>query len=71
MFQIDFLATQVRPEVQQILAEFAGVFDDWEIAEWFAAPNLWLADAPPAEMLCRDPEAVVGAARADRFIAVG
>ena len=71
VYQIDLAAGAPFPAVQTILAELSGVFSPVEISEWFISPNLWLADRPPAELIAIDSRAVVGAARADRFIAVG
>ncbi len=70
-FQFDFRAASLRPAVGQVVREFDSVFSEWECVEWFATPNLWLADSAPADMALRDPGAVIGAARADRYIAVG
>ena len=70
-FQFDFGAASVRTPASQVLSEFESVFDDWESAQWFATPNLWLGGRPPAEMVLDDPQAVLGAARADRYIAIG
>ena len=70
-FQFDFGAASVRTPTSQVLSEFETVFDDWECAQWFATSNLWLGGRPPAEMVLDDPLAVLGAARADRYIAIG
>lgn len=45
-----------------ILALFTGL-SEWQIALWFFAPNAWLDDAAPMDVLQRDPEAVIAAAR--------
>ena len=47
------------------------VFDEWELAEWFACPNSWLGGQTPASQVVLDEQAVVEAARADRFVAAG
>jgi hypothetical protein len=70
-FQFDDTGSDLRPECRAVLSEFAGVFDGWEQAVWFARPNLWLGGARPVHLLDSDASCVLGAARADRFIAVG
>ena len=60
-----------QPELAPVLAELASVFDPWEMANWFAQPNPWLADCPPVDSLLVNPPAVLQAARADRFVAGG
>jgi hypothetical protein len=69
VFQFSSHELQVRPVVRAVLAEFEGVFDDWEIAAWFAAPNVWLHEQRPLDLAARDDAAVIDAARADRFVA--
>lgn len=71
MFQFDQADLTVRRPVSAVLDEFDGTFDDWELATWFALPNAWLGDEAPVDMLERDAQAVLDAARADRFIARG
>ncbi len=51
--------------------QLAPVFDAWEMADWFARPNTWLAHRTPVALLVSDLAAVRDAARADRFIANG
>lgn len=70
-FQFEPGDYSVRPCCGRVLAELSGVFDDWELALWFAAPNAWLDFAPPVAVIARDERAVLQAARADRFIARG
>jgi hypothetical protein len=62
---------KVRPEPARVIRELATVFDGWDMANWFAQPNLWLANARPVHLLDRSLSDVIGAARADRFIAAG
>ncbi len=71
MFQFDLADMSIRPEAAAVLAELAGVFDDWELASWFAEPNSWLQHRSPATALQADRQAVLDAARADRFVAHG
>ena len=71
MFQFDRADMTVHRQVSAILDEFAGTFDDWDLATWFALPNGWLEDEAPVDVLMLDPDAALQAARADRFIARG
>jgi hypothetical protein len=69
VFQFGSQDLQIRPVVQAVLAELGSVFDDWEIAVWFAQPNAWLNQQRPLDLAASDDAAVIDAARADRFIA--
>ncbi len=71
MFQFEPSNLRVRPGVQKVIEELRSVFDEWELAEWFACPNSWLGGQTPASQVARDEQAVVQAARADRFVAAG
>jgi hypothetical protein len=71
VFQFVPDSLRIRPVIEATLAELRGVFDDWEIAVWFAHPNTWLGEQRPAALAAKDDDAVVEAARADRFIAHG
>ena len=71
MFQFEGAYMAVRRSVSAVLAELKGVFDDWDLATWFALPNNWLGEHAPILVLPIDPHAVLHAARADRFIAQG
>ncbi len=71
LFQFDLNRMEIRPGAQSVMAELARAFDDWEMANWFALPNSWLAGAVPADALASDSQAVLHAARADRFVAIG
>ncbi|NDP40134.1 MAG: hypothetical protein GZ093_15525 [Rhodoferax sp.] len=69
IFQFNLFNMTRPPALAQVLAELIPVYDSWELANWFAQPNPWLADRVPADALEHDPSAVLQAARADRFIA--
>jgi hypothetical protein len=71
LFQFDLADLTLRADVNAVLAELAGAFDDWDLATWFALPNSWLAGAAPVDALERRLVAVLDAARADRYIARG
>jgi hypothetical protein len=70
-FQFEPKKLSIRPAVKMVIAELESVFDTWELAVWFCEPNLWIGDHRPVDMVDGCPECVLGAARADRFIALG
>ena len=71
MFQFNPDDMTLRPGAHEVLRELVDVFDDWELALWFARPNAWLHGATPVDKMVHDQLAVHRAARADRFIARG
>ncbi|HEY4081494.1 MAG TPA: hypothetical protein VGM81_12410 [Burkholderiaceae bacterium] len=71
LFQFSEDITVLQPAVTAVMRELTDVLSDWEIANWFAAPNTWLLDQPPCEAIRGDPADVVGAARAARYVAHG
>ena len=71
LFQFERSDLAIRKVVCDVIEELRTPFDNWELALWFAQPNLWLGGAVPAELVTKDERAVLGAARADRFIALG
>ncbi|MEO8807622.1 MAG: hypothetical protein ABI433_16190 [Burkholderiaceae bacterium] len=71
MFQFELKQCSVRAGMPETIAELMPAFDDAETVAWFARPNCWLADAAPADVMRVDAPAVLHAARADRFIALG
>ena len=71
VFQFEPSTMDVRPGITAVVSELADVFDDWCLALWFAQPNAWLCDAAPSDLMVDQANAVVQAARADRFIALG
>jgi hypothetical protein len=70
-FQFDPADMSLRPGPGKVIAELSPAFDGWEIATWFARPNLWVGDARPIDLIDECLHAVLGAARADKFIAAG
>lgn len=70
-FQFDPADMSLRPGPARVIAELSPIFDGWEMASWFAKTNLWIADAKPIDLVDECLAAVLGAARADRFIAAG
>lgn len=71
LFQFDLVLLHLRPGVPKVLAELREAFDDLELADWFARPNSWLQGRAPAQRFEQDLSAVIQAARADRFVALG
>jgi len=77
MFQFDPATMTPHPCVAGVLREFSGVFDPWETAQWFASPCSALCGRTPANAVAcalagasaSDPQAVLQAARYDRFVA--
>jgi hypothetical protein len=59
----------IKPGLAPVLGEWAGVYEGWSLAFWFAQPNEWLDGARPVEQLDANPAGVLAAARADRFVA--
>lgn len=71
MFQVDLQHCSVRAGIPETIAELTDAFDDVETITWFATPNSWLSGAAPADLVASDMQAVLQAARADRFVALG
>nr|WP_316641056.1 hypothetical protein [uncultured Roseateles sp.] len=71
MFQFDLGDLSVRSGPHAVLEELPDDFDGWTRAAWFARPTAWLQGRRPVDVLASDLKAVLGAARADRFIAAG
>lgn len=65
-FQFNRFDMTPQPELGQVLAELTCVYDPWELANWFAQPNPWLADRTPVDTLASDLSAVLHAARVSR-----
>jgi hypothetical protein len=68
-FQFDRIHMSLRPGPARVIEELAQVFDGWEMAVWFTQPNLWIEEARPIDRIDKCLASVLGAARADRFIA--
>jgi hypothetical protein len=71
MFQFDLRDLSIRSSPRQVRAELTHELDGWGLASWFGQPNCWLSGRRPVDVLESDRSGVLGAARADRFIAVG
>ncbi len=70
-FQFQTQTMALKPVVQRVRDELGQAFDAWQLAHWFAEPNCWLSDRAPMALIDSEPEEVVNAARADRFVALG
>ena len=71
MFQFELRDLSINAAPQAVVAELAGSYTGWSLASWFSAPNSWLQDCRPVDLLNTDLPAVLGAARADRFVVNG
>ena len=71
MFQFELRDLSVKPNGQAVLAELGSAYAGWSLASWFAEPNDWLHGRAPVDLLNTDLPAVLGAARADRYIVNG
>jgi hypothetical protein len=70
-FQFDQADMSVRTCCARVFRELHDVFDNWELVLWFATPSVWLGNTTPVERIDVDSDAVLQAARTDRFIARG
>ena len=71
LFQFNRHDMAPHRQLLPVLAELNTAFDAWEVGNWFATPNSWLAEQLPVAVFRIDLPAVLHAARADRFIANG
>ncbi len=60
-----------RPALKLAVAELESFLDSDRVAAWFGEPNLWLGHRRPVELVDECPDCVLGAARADRCLALG
>lgn len=64
LFQIDESEGRPRPEIQEAIAHLRERLSDWHIALWFTTANAWTRDwRRPVDLLGREPDCVVDAAR--------
>jgi hypothetical protein len=71
MFQFHRGDMSVKQEARRVVHELTSVLDNWTLALWFTEPNGWLKGRRPVDMIDRQFSEVLGAARADRFVATG
>jgi hypothetical protein len=70
LFQFNPADMSLRSGLSEILAELVVVYNDWDLANWFAKPNAWLSDGLPANALAVAAPQVLWAARAERSAAL-
>lgn len=68
-FQFDRTHMTLRPGPMTVVAELKPAFDNWALALWFVQKNLWIGGHRPIDLIDECLASVLGAARADRFIA--
>jgi len=68
LFQFERPSLDLVPAVAALVRELRPVYDDWELAEWFAGPHDALGGRVPAAEVLRAPRLVREAARRDRFV---
>jgi hypothetical protein len=66
LFQFNPSDMSLRAGLADILAELVVVYNDWDLASWFAKPNPWLSEGRPADVLDVAAPQVLWAARAER-----
>ena len=71
MFQFATRDLAIEAAPRQVRAELGEEFDGWALSAWFVEPNMWLAHRRPIDLIGPHLEAVLQAARADRFVATG
>jgi len=71
LFQFNPMGLTLRAGLSDVLAELPEAYDEWEVANWFAQPNPWLAACAPADMLAVAAAQVRNAARAEHFLEAG
>lgn len=71
MFQFELRDLSIKQRSRQVLAELPVSYDGWAIAAWFVRPNSWLNERRPVDLLDSNLPALLDAARADRFVALG
>lgn len=71
LFQFSPTGMGLRTGLSGVLAELVVRYDEWALADWFAQPNVWLADCAPADVLAVAAPQVLNAARAARCVDVG
>jgi hypothetical protein len=69
LFQFDLPQAALRPSVARVIRELRDLYTDSSLAMWFVEPSLWLNGAKPVQMIGTAPDAVLEAARADRWVA--
>jgi hypothetical protein len=66
-FQFEGSDLVVAEKTGILIAELTAALDDWELAQWFVAPNAWLHQRTPLQTMRVDFDRVHDAARVLRF----
>jgi hypothetical protein len=66
LFQFDAAGLTLKSGLAAALVELVRDHDDWDVANWFARPNPWLAQRTPADSLAGMAPQVLTAARWQR-----
>lgn len=61
-FQFDLTRGEPRPAIGEVLKRTQSILDGWQTAMWFIAPNSWLDERRPVDLLDSEPRAIVDAA---------
>ncbi|MDO9004066.1 MAG: hypothetical protein Q7V20_11480 [Aquabacterium sp.] len=69
MFQFDPQNLSVKSTFERIRDELTPQLNGWQLAQWFAMPNVCLGNRRPADVLDLDFASVLAAARQDRGLA--
>jgi hypothetical protein len=62
LFQFHLHDMSLRAEMQPMVPLLSAVFDEWQVAQWFARQNAGLDGRSPADEMNRDPARVLHAA---------
>ena len=68
VFQFQRADMRRQAGLAEVLSELVGLYDDWQLANWFARPHQRLADGTPADRLSHAPTEVLVAARAEQWM---
>ena len=66
-FQFEGSDLAVTEQAGILIAELTAALDDCELVQWFVAPNVWLHDRTPLQIMREDFDRVHDAARVLRF----
>jgi hypothetical protein len=68
-FEFDEATLLPRPSVRRVVRELRNVCENLDLAQWFVSSNPSLEALPPVAVIDAEPDRVLEAARADRFLA--
>lgn len=71
LFQFRLADMTLREGPVRVVDALGSEFDGWDVAHWFTAPNAWLRNQRPIDVMDNELVLVIEAARTDRFIAEG